>query len=337
MKINKLLLSSLCIALPMLSVSTNALAQKVTLKLAHNLDQTHVVHQALAKMAKEVQEKSNGELKIRIYPSGQMGGPRETIELIQNDALDMTKASASEMESFVKEFSIFSSPYLFDNEEHFKKVLFGEVGKEITDKTQASGFNVLASYVAGTRSFYAKKPIHSPADMKGLKIRVVSTPTTNKLIELLGGSPAPIPFGEVYTALQQGVIDGAENNIPSYNQTRHVEVAKYYIEDQHTSVPDYLIISSKTWAKLDDNQRKILTEAAKNSEIIQQQLWDDEVKKSRAEAEKVGATFISVNKEPFRNALKPLYDDFAKDPDLATLIEKIKATANESIIEHPFK
>lgn len=327
MKLNKLVLSSLCIALPALAISSNAMASKVTLKLAHNLEQSHVVHQALAAMAKEVQEKSNGELKIRIYPSGQMGGPRETIELIQNDALDMTKASASEMESFVKEFSVFSSPYLFDNDEHFKKVLYGPVGKSITDKTKASGFNVLASYVAGTRSFYAKKPIHSPVDMKGMKIRVVSTPTTNKLIELLGASPAPIPFGEVYTALQQGVIDGAENNIPSYNQTRHVEVAQYYIEDQHTSVPDYLIISNKTWEKLDDNQRKILEEAARNSEAYQQKLWDEEVAKSRAEAEKVGAKFIQVDKQPFRDALTPLYEDFAKNPDLEKVIKDIKAAA----------
>lgn len=324
MKLNKLFLSSLCIAIPALAVSSHALAAKVTLKLAHNLDQSHVVHQALAQMAKEVQEKSNGDLRIRIYPSGQMGGPRETIELIQNDALDMTKASASEMESFVKEFSVFSCPYLFDNDEHFKKVLYGSVGREITDKTQKSGFSVVASYVAGTRSFYAKKPIHSPADMKGMKIRVVSTPTTNKLIELLGGSPAPIPFGEVYTAIQQGVIDGAENNIPSYNQTRHVEVAKYYIEDQHTSVPDYLIISNKTWEKLDDSQRKILEDAAKNSEIYQQKLWDEEVAKSRTEAEKSGATFIQVDKKPFRDALVPLYEDFTKNPDLAKIIESIK-------------
>ncbi|HGO5816231.1 TPA: TRAP transporter substrate-binding protein [Mannheimia haemolytica] len=325
MKLNKLLLSSLCIAIPALAFSTNVFAQKVTLKLAHNLDQSHVVHQALDAMAKEVQEKSNGQLKIRIYPSGQMGGPRETLELIQNDALDMTKASASEMESFVKEFSVFSCPYLFDDEAHFKKVLFGNVGKEISDKTKSSGFNIVASYVAGTRSFYTKKPINSPEDMKGLKIRVVSTPTTNKLIELLGGSPAPIPFGEVYTALQQGVIDGAENNIPSYNQTRHVEVAKYYIEDQHTSVPDYLVINNKSLDKLDENQRNILLEAAKNSEILQQKLWDEEVKKSRAEAEKVGATFITVDKTPFREALKPLYEDFAKDPNLSSLIEKIKS------------
>ncbi|WP_032093118.1 TRAP transporter substrate-binding protein [Necropsobacter rosorum] len=329
MKLNKLRLSSLCVVLPLLMTSTNVLAAKVTLKLAHNLDQSHVVHQALAAMAKEVQEKSNGDLKIRIYPSGQMGGPRETIELIQNDALDMTKASASEMESFVKEFSVFSCPYLFDDEDHFKKVLFGDIGKALADKTKNSGFNIIASYVAGTRSFYAKKPIYSPADMKGLKIRVVSTPTTNRMIELLGGSPAPIPFGEVYTALQQGVIDGAENNIPSYYQTRHVEVAKYYVEDQHTSVPDYLIISSKVWDKLNDNQKKILQDAAKNSETYQQKLWDEETARSRAEAEKVGATFIKVDKQPFRDALQPLYTEFAKNPALAKFIDAIKTQGKQ--------
>ncbi|PJG85204.1 TRAP transporter substrate-binding protein [Conservatibacter flavescens] len=326
MKTKKILINTLCVTLPILFASHSVLANKVTLKLAHNLDQSHVVHKALAQMAKEVQDKSNGELKIRIYPSGQMGGPRETIELIQNDALDMTKASASEMESFVKEFSVFSCPYLFDNDEHFKKVLFGPIGKTLTDKTESSGFKVVASYVAGTRSFYAKKPIHSPNDMKGMKIRVVSTPTTNKLIELLGASPAPIPFGEVYTALQQGVIDGAENNIPSYNQTRHVEVAKFYIEDQHTSVPDYLIISNKAWEKLNENQRNILTQAAKNSEIYQQKLWDEEVTNSRAEAEKAGATFIQVDKQPFRDALKPLYEEFAKNPQLESIIQQINAT-----------
>ncbi|MDU8925154.1 TRAP transporter substrate-binding protein [Pasteurellaceae bacterium LIM206] len=325
MKTKKILLKTTWLTLPALLASNYTLAAKVTLKLAHNLEQSHVVHQALAQMAKEVQSKSNGELRIRIYPSGQMGGPRETIELIQNDALDMTKASASELESFVKEFSVFSCPYLFDNDEHFKKVLFSSIGKELTDKTKASGFKIVASYVAGTRSFYAKKPIHSPADMQGMKIRVVSTPTTNKLIELLGGSPVPIPFGEVYTALQQGVIDGAENNIPSYNQTRHVEVAKYYIEDQHTSVPDYLIIANKAWEKLDEKQRNILIEAAKNSEKYQQKLWDEEVTKSRIEAEKVGATFIQVDKQPFRDTLKPLYEDFAKNPNLESIIKQINA------------
>lgn len=308
-----------------LSLSSFALAQKVTLKLAHNLDPSHVVHQALALMAKEVEDKSKGDFRIRIYPSAQMGGPRETIEMLQNGALDMTKASASEMESFAPAFSIFSLPYLFKNQIHFNNVIYGSVGHELMLQTHEKGFTGLAAYVAGTRSFYAKKAIKTPADMKGLKIRVVSTPTTNKLIELLGASPAPISFGEVYTALQQGVIDGAENNEPSYVQTRHVEVAKFYSEDQHTSVPDYLVISNSTWDSLSDANKTLLKEAAINSEKIQQKLWDAQVIQSREDAIKMGATFVEVDKDAFRNALKSLHDEFKADPVKAPWLEKIEA------------
>lgn len=327
MKLKTFILSSLSIALPLCAVSTNAMAAKVTLKLAHNLEQSHVIHKALDYMAKEVKEKSNGELTLRIYPNRQMGDARETIELLQNDALDMTKANSSELEPFVKEMAVFTCPYLFNNDEHFKKVLYGSAGKSITDKTKNSGFTVLSSYVGGSRNFYTKKPIYSPADLKGMKIRVISTPTTNRIIELLGGSPVPVPLGEVYTALQQGVIDGAENNIPSYTSTRHVEVAKYFTEDQHTSMPDYLVIANKVWNKLDENQQKILLDAAKESEIYQQKLWDEETVHSRREAEKIGTTFIQVDKQPFRDALIPLYNDFKQNPVFSQIIADIEAEA----------
>ncbi|AAU37305.1 TRAP transporter substrate-binding protein [[Mannheimia] succiniciproducens] len=327
MKLKTFILSSLSIVLPLCAVSTNAIAAKVTLKLAHNLEQSHVIHKALDYMAKEVKEKSNGELILRIYPNRQMGDARETIELLQNDALDMTKANSSELEPFVKEMAVFTCPYLFNNDEHFKKVLYGSAGKSITDKTKNSGFTVLSSYVGGSRNFYTKKPIYSPADLKGMKIRVISTPTTNRIIELLGGSPVPVPLGEVYTALQQGVIDGAENNIPSYTSTRHVEVAKYFTEDQHTSMPDYLVIANKVWNKLDENQQKILLDAAKESEIYQQKLWDEETIHSRREAEKIGTTFIQVDKQPFRDALIPLYNDFKQNPVFSQIIADIEAEA----------
>ncbi|QBH95572.1 TRAP transporter substrate-binding protein [Limnobaculum zhutongyuii] len=326
----KPLLASLCLSVPLMMTSMSTVAvEKITLKLAHNLDQEHVVHKAMDQMAKEIQEESGGKMRVRIYPNGQMGGPRETIEMMQNGALDMTKGSASEMEPFASAFSVFSLPYLFKDDAHFKRVLYGPVGQELMKQTDSKGFVAIAAYVAGTRSFYAKKPINSPADMKGMKIRVVSTPTTNKIIELLGASPAPIPFGEVYTALQQGVIDGAENNEPSYFQTRHVEVAKFYTEDQHTSVPDYLVIASKVWNGMSDEQRAIITKAARNSEVYQQKLWDEEVTNSRNKAQEMGATFITVDKTPFREALKPLYDDFRKDASVAEWMTKIEGEANK--------
>jgi len=326
----KTIAAAILMAAPLaLTAFSSHAMERVTLKLAHNLDTNHVVHQALAQMAKEISTASDGKMKLRIYPGGQMGGPRETLELLQNGALDMTKASASEMEPFSPAFSIFSLPYLFKDQAHFNKVIYGPVGESMMAQTRDKGFVSIAAYVAGTRSFYANKPIHTPADMKGMKIRVAATPTTIKLIELLGAAPAPIPFGEVYTALQQGVIDGAENNEPSYVQTRHVEVAKFYAEDQHTSVPDFLVISSKVLDKLSDEQKAILTTAAKHSETYEQELWDKVVAASRKQATDAGATFIQVDKEAFRTALAPLYDDFRKDPIRGEWLTKIENEAGQ--------
>ncbi|MBE2897119.1 TRAP transporter substrate-binding protein [Pasteurellaceae bacterium HPA106] len=321
----KPLFTSLCVALPMLAASAGAMADKVTIKLAHNLEQTHVVHKAIDKMAKDLKAKSNGEIIIRVYPSRQMGDARETLEMVQNDALDMTKVNSSELEPFIGEFAIFNLPYLFKDEDHFKRMLYGDIGKKLADKTQANGYRIVASYVGGTRSFYTKKPVHSPDDLKGMKIRVISTPTTNKSIELLGASPVSLPLGDVYTSLQQGVIDGAENNIPSYASTRHDEVAKFYSADQHTSIPDYLVISEKAWNKMNPEQQKLFMEAAHDSEVYQQKLWDEETTRSKQEAEKLGVTFIEVDKTPFREALKPLFDDFRKDPKLVGFVDEIQS------------
>ncbi|WP_428944263.1 TRAP transporter substrate-binding protein [Pantoea sp. FN060301] len=305
---------------------------KVTLKLAHNLDTSHIVHQTWVQMAKDLSAESGGKMKLRIYPGGQMGGPRETLELLQNGALDMTKAMANELEAFTPAYSVYSLPYLFKNDAHFNAVVHGPVGDAMTEATKEKGFFPVAAYVGGTRSFYAKKPIHSPADMKGMKFRVIVTPTTIRFIELLGASPVSIPLGEVYTALQQGVIDGAENNEPSYVQTRHEEVAKYYTENQHTAMPDYLVIANKTWDRLSDEQKAVLEKVLKKSEATQAKAWDLMVAESVKEAEKDGATFITVDKEPFRQALQPLYDDFKKDPVRGPWITKIES-AGEGIAQ----
>ena len=243
-----------------------------------------------------------------------MGGPRETLELLQNGALDMTKASASEMEPFSPAFSIFSLPYLFKDQAHFNKVIYGPVGESMMAQTRDKGFVSIAAYVAGTRSFYANKPIHTPADMKGMKIGWSPPPHHHQADRTAGCGPGPDPFGEVYTALQQGVIDGAENNEPSYVQTRHVEVAKFYAEDQHTSVPDFLVISSKVLDKLSDEQKAILTTAAKHSETYEQELWDKEVAASRKQATDAGPPSSRSTRRLSALRWPPGYDDFRKDP-----------------------
>ncbi|WCF11876.1 TRAP transporter substrate-binding protein [Edwardsiella piscicida] len=317
----------LCAAVLSLIAGGAQAAEKVTLKLAHNLERSHVVHQAFEQMAKEVQQLSNGNMRIRIYPSSQMGSARETLELLQNGALDMTKGSASDLESFDNVYAIYNMPYLFKDQQHFDNVVYGPVGKEIMDSTKDKGFFAMSAYVAGTRSFYAKKPITSPADLKGMKIRVQASPTTIKMVELMGGSPTPISFGEVYTAMQQGVVDGAENNVPSWVQTRGIEIANVLSEDEHASIPDYLVIATKTWEKLTPEQQDILTKAARNSEAYQQKLWDQVDAESRAQAKAMGASIVSVDKAPFRAAVQPLYDEFRKDPKQAALLDKFEAAA----------
>lgn len=318
------------ISMPLAMTSISGWAmERITLKLAHNLDSSHVVHKTWVKMAKDLSDATGGKMKIRIYPGGQMGGPRETLELLQNGALDMTKAMANELEAFNPSYSIYSLPYLFKNDAHFKAVIHGDIGKQMMEETKSKGFFPIGAYVGGNRSFYAKKPIHSPSDMKGMKIRVITTPTTIRFIELLGASPVSIPFGEVYTALQQGVIDAAENNEPSYVQTRHVEVTKYFTENQHTAVPDYLVISSKTWDKLSDEQKAALEKVIHDSESYQEKLWDQLVKDSIKQAKESGATFIDVDKEPFRQALKPLYDEFKQDPIRGPWVTKVEEVGSK--------
>lgn len=312
--------------LSLLSLSAYA-DEKITLKLAHNLERSHVVHQALDEMARGVKQLSDGKMTIRIYPSSQMGSARETLELLQNGALDMTKGSASDLESFDNIYAIYNLPFLFKDQPHFNNVVFGEVGKGIMESTKEKGFFALSAYVAGTRSFYAKKPITKPDDLKGLKIRVQASPTTIKMIELMGGSPTPISFGEVYTAMQQGVVDGAENNVPSWVQTRHIEIAKVFSEDEHASIPDFLVISTKTWNKLTPNQQTILQKAAKDSEAYQQKLWAKIDADTRAQAMSQGGEIVKVDKAPFRTAVQPLFDEFKKDPKQAALLARFEAAA----------
>lgn len=317
----RLLLSALSITLFATAASA---ADKVTLKLAHNLERSHVVHRAFEAMAKDVKTLSNGTMTIRIYPSSQMGNARETMELLQNGALDMTKGSASDLESFDNIYAIYNLPFLFRDQTHFNTVVFGDIGKEIMASTKERGFFALSAYVAGTRSFYAKKPITKPDDLKGLKIRVQPSPTTIKMIELMGGSPTPVSFGEVYTAMQQGVVDGAENNVPSWVQTRHIEIAKVFSEDEHASIPDFLVIATKTWDALTPAQQQILATAASNSQVYQQKLWDEIDAQTRAQAKAMGGEIIKVDKAPFRAAVQPLFDDFKKDPKQAALLAKFE-------------
>ena len=227
------------------------------LKLGHGLDVTHPVHRAMVYMGKLLEEKSHGTLKLEIYPSGQLGQERECLELLQIGSLAMTKVSASVMENFAPDYQVLGLPYLFRDKDEAFDILNGPIGEQLLSEGKKYWLLGLTFYDAGSRSFYTKdKPIYKPEDLKGLKIRVQPSPTAMHLVSALGGSPTPIPWGELYTALQQGVVDGAENNPPSFYLSHHYEVCKYYSLNEHTIIPDVLLISTHVWNTLTDQEKK---------------------------------------------------------------------------------
>jgi len=309
----------------MLLVSCSVRSDKTILKLAHGLDPTHPVHQAMVFMSERLAEKSNNQMQMDIYPSGQLGGERELIELLQIGSLAMTKVSASPMESFVPEMKLFSIPYVFRSEEHLWQILTGKIGKDILLAGQDFRLRGLGYYDAGSRSFYTKeKPVHSPQDLAGLKIRVMKSQTAVQMVQALGGSATPISWGELYTALQQGVVDGAENNPPSFYLSKHYEVCKFYSLDEHTSVPDVLLISTVVWNGLSAQEQQWLQESVDESVIYERKLWKEATDHALTEVQKAGVEVIYPSKTPFRDSVIQMHESYRGTP-IYELIQEIDA------------
>ena len=300
-------------------------AKTVTLKLAHNHSRSHPVHQAMELMGQQVKEESKGTLRIRIYPDAVLGSQRETLEQLQTGSLDMVKSSSSEMESFTSEYMLFSYPYLFRNREHLHSVLHGNIGKKILNAGNDKGFRGLTFYESGSRNYYGKKPIKSLEDLKGIKVRVQPSKTVLRMVESMGALPTPIDFGETYTALQQGVVDAAENNLTSYMVSRHSETARYFSWTEHVMVPDVLFVSAKTWQTLSSEQQKLLQQAAMDSSRKMVALWDEAEQKNIARAKKEGVTFVTPDREAFVRAVEPMYAQLQKDnPAMYSWVELIR-------------
>ena len=295
------------------------------LKLAHGLDPSHPVHSAMVYMADRCREISGGELTIEIYPSGQLGSEQQCVELVQIGSLAITKVSAAVMESFTEDFKVLGLPYVFRSREHSFKVLDGEIGRELLLSTEPFWIRGLCFYDAGSRSFYTiDTPVHHPDDLQGLKIRVMKSITAMAMVKAQGGSPTPISWGELYTALQSGVVDGAENNPPSFYTSHHYEVCKYYSLNEHTMVPDVLIISQKVWEKLSDQERKWLQQAADDSVPVQRKLWAESEKESLKIVQEAGVEVIHPAKEPFAEKVIPLLESYRDNERLYDLITRIR-------------
>ncbi|WP_242092881.1 TRAP transporter substrate-binding protein [Aestuariivivens sediminicola] len=299
--------------------------QTRTIKLAHGLDVNHSVHKAMVKMGEDLKENSGGKMQLEIYPSQQLGTERECIELLQIGSLDMTKVSVGVMENFAPLMKVFGLPYLFKDRAHSFQVLDGPIGEELLDEGIQYWIKGLAYYDAGSRSFYTKdKPVRTPDDLKGLKIRVMESVTAMDMVKSLGGSPTPISWGELYTSLQQGVVDGAENNPPSFYLSRHYEVCKYYALDEHTVLPDVLIIGTHIWNRLSDEEKAWLNQAVDASVAYQRALWAEAEKEALEEVQKAGVTVIRPDKSIFSKEVESVYSEYEKDEAIGDLIERIK-------------
>ncbi|EMI43072.1 TRAP transporter substrate-binding protein [Rhodopirellula sp. SWK7] len=296
--------------------------QKV-LKLGHGLDTKHPVHLAMESMKTRLEELSGGTMTVDIYPSAVLGSETECIEQLQNGSLAMTKISAAALENFIPSMAVFSLPYVFRDETHFWNVLEGELGQELLSKGEQKYLRGLCYYDAGSRNFYTKSsPIRTPEDLKGKKIRVMNSATAIEMVKAMGGAPTPIAWGELYSALAQGTVDGAENNAPSFSTNKHYEVCKHFSLDGHSRVPDMLFMSLPVWDSMTEQQQQWLQQAASESAVFQRELWRKETDAALEKAKAEGVTIYDVDVEAFAEKVQPMLDQI-ENPDIKSLLDRI--------------
>ncbi|BBR61188.1 MULTISPECIES: TRAP transporter substrate-binding protein [Enterobacteriaceae] len=297
------------------------------LRLAY-AENSQPVKDALRFLGDQIEEKTHGDIKVMYFPDGQLGGERELVELTQVGVVDITKVSSGLMESFSPMYGVFSLPYLFaDRDEYYKVMDNPDVMTPVYQSTQAQGFIGIGWYDSGARNFYmSKAPVRSIDDLKGKKIRVMQSDTAIRTLKLLGASPIAMGQAEVYTSLQQGILDGAENNEFALTIARHGEVARFYTYDMHTRIPDILLMSSLTLEKLTAEQQRIVNEAIKASIEFEKAAWDAEIEKTKQQAVKdFNVEFFEIDIKPFQQAVQPIYADLKSRPVLDNLYQKIQA------------
>ncbi|MBB3713555.1 tripartite ATP-independent transporter DctP family solute receptor [Limimaricola variabilis] len=324
-------IKSILLATAALAVTTGA-ASAESLRFAYASNATPT-KEAMAHFGELVEEKTGGEVTVQFFPDSQLGGERELVEMVQGGLLDMTKVSGGLMESFSPVYGVFSMPYLFDSQEHFYAAMDNpEVTGPVYESTRDDGMVALTYYDSGARSFYTKdKPIMKVEDLKGLKIRVMQSPTSIRMVEMLGGSPIAMGQDEVYTSIQQGVLDGAENNEFAITIAGHGEVAKHYSYDVHTRIPDIMLISTATLDRLSEEHRAAVIEAAKESTEFQKQAWNEAVEAAKKQSEEeFGVQFYYPEVAQFQQAVQPMYDELAADPEKQLLFDAIRAAAGNS-------
>lgn len=303
------------------------LAQEITLRAADNQPDGYPTVEGLKFMADYVENATDGRIVIEVFSGGQLGDERSTIEQTQLGVIDFVRTSTSPVSEFYPPMGVYSLPFIFRNETHMWKVVQGPIGRELLDGLQETGLVGLAYYDSGSRNFYTSEtPIRSVSDLEGLRIRTQQAQVVLDMMEVLGAEPVPMAFEEVYSGLQTGAIDGAENNFPSYGPdgVRHYEVAPYFTLNQHARVPEVVMMSQDTWESLNDEDRALIREAALASVPVQAALWRDLVEESRQAVIEAGSEIIEVDVQEFQAAMDPLYEEYG--PQFGDLLERILET-----------
>lgn len=319
-----------CAGLASLLPACGEIGGKDRITLAHTLDEAHPVHLAMERFREELIKLSGATMAVDIFPNGQLGTERELVELAQIGAISMTKVSSLSLENFSDAMGVYSLPYLFEDADHQYRVLDTEIGREVLASLDDVLLKGMGYYDAGARSFYmARGPVSTPDDIRGKTVRVLSSEALVKTIETFGGAAAPIAFGELYAALQQGVVDGAENNPPSLITARHYEVAKFYSLDEHTAAPDVVVMGLDKWESLSPQQQQWAQQAMDASAVFQRELWQKASDDALVELEANGVTINRPDKTPFREAVKGLRASYegTRIGDLATRIEAMAGGA----------
>jgi len=320
------LAKTLCAALGFALAAGTLHAQEITLRSADIHPDGYPTVEAVKYMGELVSERTKGRIKIEVMNNATLGNEKDTIEQTRFGVIDMNRVNAAPFNNLVAETTVLGLPFLFRSTEHMHKTVDGPIGDQVLAAFEPHGLIGLAFYDSGARSFYTtKKPIEKLEDLKGMKIRVQQSDLWIAMMEAFGANPTPMPMGEVYSSLETGVVDGAENNWPSYESARHFEVAKNYTLTEHSLNPEILVISKIAWDKLTPEDQTVLRQAAKDSVGKMRELWSAREKVSEEKVRAAGNNIIKVNKEEFSAAMKPVYDRFVTDPKMKALLEQVQA------------
>ncbi|MCB4795690.1 TRAP transporter substrate-binding protein [Pseudomonas sp. NP21570] len=303
----------------------SGLAHAMTLKIAEIHPAGYPTVVAQENMGKKIAEATDGELDYRMFAGGVLGSEKEVVEQVQLGAVQMTRVSLGTLGPVVPDVNVFNMPFVFRDHEHMRKVIDGEIGQEILDKITNSEFNMvgLAWMDGGVRNLYTKEPVRSLEDLKGMKIRVIGNPMFIETFNALGASGIAMDTGEIFSALQSGVIDGAENNPPTMLEHNHFRNAKYYSLTGHLILPEPIVISKTTWNKLSAEQQDLVKKFAKEAQFEERKLWDEKSAASEAKLKESGVEFIEIDKKPFFDATAPIREKYGAP--YAELIKRIEA------------